>query len=350
MTAGSRSTYLLKSTQNIPLPRPPVWMMRQAGRYMRAYRELRERYPSFRERSENPDLAVEISLQPFRAFAPDGVILFSDILTPLPGMGINFDIIESRGPLIDPPIRTLEQIQQLTPLVPAESLPFIGQILRTLRSEIGERATLLGFVGAPWTLAAYVVEGKSSKDYTVIKSLAYQEPQVLHQLLGFLAEQIATYVLYQIDQGAEVVQIFDSWAGQLSPVDYRTFVLPYQQKLVQKVKATYPDTPLILYIYGSGTLLELMAQTGVDVVSVDWTVEMATARQRLGNLCVQGNLDPGVLFGPPALIRQRIGEIIHQAGSVGHIMNLGHGVLATTPEDHVRIFFETVQQWNHRQA
>jgi len=350
MTAGSRHTYLLKSTQNIPLPRPPVWMMRQAGRYMRAYRELRERYPSFRERSENPDLAVEISLQPFRAFAPDGVILFSDILTPLPGMGINFDIIESRGPLIDPPIRTLAQIQQLTPLVPAESLPFIGQILRTLRSEIGERATLLGFVGAPWTLAAYVVEGKSSKDYTVIKSLAYQEPQVLHQLLGFLAEQIATYVIYQIEQGAEVVQIFDSWAGQLSPVDYRTFVLPYQQKLVRKVKATHPDTPLILYIYGSGTLLELMAQTGVDVVSVDWTVEMATARQRLGNLCVQGNLDPGVLFGPPALIRQRIGEIIQQAGPVGHIMNLGHGVLATTPEDHVRVFFETVQQWNHRQA
>ncbi|MEN9233790.1 MAG: uroporphyrinogen decarboxylase [Gloeomargarita sp. DG02_4_bins_56] len=350
MTVSPRSTYLLKSTQKIPLPRPPVWMMRQAGRYMKAYRELRERYPNFRERSETPDLAVEISLQPFRAFRPDGVILFSDILTPLPGMGINFDIIESRGPLIDPPVRTGAQIQQLTPLEPAQSLPFIGQILRTLRAEIGDQATLLGFVGAPWTLAAYVVEGKSSKDYTLIKSLAYQEPEVLHQLLGFFAEQIATYVMYQIEQGAEVVQIFDSWAGQLSPADYRTFVLPYQQKLVQKVKAVYPHTPLILYIYGSGAILELMAQTGVDVVSVDWTVEMSAARQRLGNLCVQGNLDPGVLFGPPALIRQRIGEIIQQAGSVGHIMNLGHGVLATTPEEHVRVFFETVQQWPNGQA
>lgn len=350
MTSGSRSTYLLKSIQKVPLPRPPVWMMRQAGRYMQAYRALRERYPSFRERSETPELAVEISLQPFRAFAPDGVILFSDILTPLPGMGIHFDILESQGPVIDPPIRTPAQMDRLHPLVPAESLPFIGQILRTLRAEIGERATLLGFVGAPWTLAAYVVEGKSSKDYTVIKSLAYWEPQLLHRLLAFLTEQIATYVIYQIDQGAEVVQIFDSWAGQLSPRDYRTFALPYQQQLVQKVKAVHPETPLILYVYGSGTLLELMAETGVDVVSVDWTVEMATARQRLGHLCVQGNLDPGVLLGPPALIRQRIGEIIRQAGPVGHIMNLGHGVLANTPEEHVRVFFETVQQWDQTQV
>ncbi|MCS7291572.1 MAG: uroporphyrinogen decarboxylase [Gloeomargarita sp. SKYBB_i_bin120] len=341
-----RDTYLLKSTRKLPLPRPPVWMMRQAGRYMRAYRELRERYPSFRQRSETPELAVEISLQPFRAFAPDGVILFSDILTPLPGMGIDFDIIESRGPIIDPPIRTAEQIRQLRPLEPAVSLPFIGQILRTLRAEIGDRATLLGFVGAPWTLAAYVVEGQSSRDYTVIKSLAYHEPQVLHQLLGFFAEQIATYVIYQIEQGAEVVQIFDSWAGQLSPLDYRTFVLPYQQKLVQKVKAVHPETPLILYIYGSGAILELMAQSGVDVISLDWTVEMGAARRRLGDLCVQGNLDPGVLFGPPALIRERVKEIIQQAGPVGHIMNLGHGVLATTPEDHVRVFFETVKQTN----
>lgn len=340
----SRDTYLLKSLRKVPLPRPPVWMMRQAGRYMRAYRELRDRYPSFRQRSETPELAVEISLQPFRAFAPDGVILFSDILTPLPGMGIDFDIVESRGPIIDPPIRTAEQVAQLRPLEPAVSLPFIGEILRTLRAEIGDRATLLGFVGAPWTLAAYIVEGRSSKDYTVIKALAYHEPQLLHRLLGFLAEQIATYVIYQIEQGAEVVQIFDSWAGQLSPVDYRTFVLPYQQKLVQKVKSVHPETPLILYIYGSGAILELMAQSGVDVISLDWTVEMGAARRRLGDVCVQGNLDPGVLFGPPALIRERIKEVIHQAGPVGHIMNLGHGVLANTPEDHVRLFFETVKQ------
>jgi uroporphyrinogen decarboxylase len=320
-------------------------MMRQAGRYMKVYRDLREKYPSFRERSENPELAIEISMQPFRAFQPDGVILFSDILTPLPGMGIPFDIIESKGPIIDPPIRSLEQIEKIHPLEPAESLPFIREILQTLRQEVGDKATVLGFVGAPWTLAAYAIEGKSSKDYTIIKSMAFSEPAMLHQLLGKIADSIAAYVRYQIDCGAQVVQMFDSWAGQLSPQDYETFAMPYQQRVVQQVKATHPDTPMILYINGSAGLLERMAKSGVDIVSVDWTVDIAEARQRLGaNIGVQGNIDPCVLFGSQDFIRERILDTIRKAGNRGHILNLGHGILPGTPEENAAFFFETAKQ------
>jgi uroporphyrinogen decarboxylase len=323
-------------------------MMRQAGRYMKEYRDLRDKYPSFRDRSEIPELAIEISLQPFRAFGPDGVIMFSDILTPLPGIGIPFDIIEQRGPVIDPPIRSQEQINKLQPLEPESKLPFIREILQTLRREVGDRATVLGFVGAPWTLAAYAIEGKSSKDYTIIKSMAFSEPAMLHQFLEKLADAIAIYLRYQIDCGAQVVQMFDSWAGQLSPQDFETFALPYQQRVVQQVKATHPDTPMILYINGSAGILELMAKTGVDIVSVDWTVDMAVARQRLGrNIGVQGNLDPCVLFGSKDFIRDRIFDTVRKAGKGGHILNLGHGVLQNTPEENVAFFFETAKSFKY---
>lgn len=344
MTGLMQAPYLLRAARGEVLERPPVWMMRQAGRYMQAYRDLREKYPSFRERSENPEIAIEISLQPWRAFQPDGVILFSDILTPLPGIGIPFDIIESRGPIIEPAIRTEEQVNQLHDL-DLDQFGFIRQILQTLRQEVGNQSTVLGFVGAPWTLAAYAVEGKSSKDYAVIKRMAFSEPAVLHRFLGKLADAIAQYVRFQIDSGAQVVQMFDSWAGHLSPMDYDTFALPYQQRVVQQVKATHPDTPLILYISGSAGVLERMGQSGVDIVSVDWTVDMADARRRLGpSMGVQGNMDPCALYGSQSFIRDRILDTIQKAGGRKHIMNLGHGVLPTTPEDNVRFFFETAKQ------
>ncbi|QIZ69412.1 uroporphyrinogen decarboxylase [Oxynema aestuarii] len=345
MAESSQIPYLLRAARGEKLDRPPVWMMRQAGRYMKAYRELRQKYPSFRERSENPDLAIEISLQPFRAFQPDGVILFSDILTPLPGMGIPFDIVESKGPIIDPPIRSAEQVENVHPLDPEASLPFIRTILQTLRQEVGNRAAVLGFVGAPWTLAAYAIEGKSSKDYKIIKGMAFSNPEMLHSLLGKIADSIATYVRYQIDCGAQVVQMFDSWAGQLSPQDYDTFALPYQKRVIEQVKATHPDTPLILYISGSAGILERMGQSGVDIVSVDWTVDMADARKRLGpEIGVQGNIDPCVLFGSQEFIRDRILDTIRKAGNQGHILNLGHGILPGTPEENAAFFFETAKQ------
>lgn len=344
MTGANDIPYLLRATKGEILDRPPVWMMRQAGRYMKVYRDLREKYPSFRERSENPDLSIEISLQPWRAFQPDGVIMFSDILTPLPGMGIPFDIIESRGPIIDPPIRTAEQVNALRPLDPEESLPFVKTVLQTLRQEVGNKAAVLGFVGSPWTLAAYAIEGKSSKDYANIKRMAFSEPELLHSLLGKIADSIATYVRYQIDSGAQMVQLFDSWAGNLSPIDYDTFALPYQQRVVQQVKETHPDTPLVMYISGSAGVLERMGQSGVDIVSVDWTVDMADARRRLGpGMIVQGNVDPGVLFGSKAFIRDRILDTVKKAGNSGHILNLGHGILPGTPEENAAYFFETAK-------
>ena len=332
---------LLRAARGEIVERPPVWMMRQAGRYMKIYRDLREKYPSFRERSENPDLSLEISLQPWRAFQPDGVIMFSDILTPLTGMGIPFDIIESKGPIIDPPIRTAAQINAVRPLNPEESLPFVKTVLQNLRSEVGNKAGVLGFVGSPWTLAAYAIEGKSSKDYANIKRMAFSEPELLHTLLGKIADSIATYVKFQIDSGAQIVQLFDSWAGNLSPMDYDVFALPYQQRVIRQVKETHPDTPLIIYISGSAGVLERMGQTGADIVSVDWTVDMADARRRLGpDMGVQGNVDPGVLFGSKDFIRDRIIDTVKKAGKHKHILNLGHGILPGTPEENGQNFFE----------
>jgi uroporphyrinogen decarboxylase len=214
-----------------------------------------------------------------------------------------------------------------------------------LRAEVGDKSTVLGFAGSPWTLAAYAIEGKSSKDYKIIKGMAFNQPAMLHQLLSKMADAIAIYIRYQIDSGAQIVQLFDSWAGQLSPQDYDTFALPYQQQVFRQVKSTHPDTPLILYISGSAGVLERMGRSGADIVSVDWTVDMADARTRLGKeMKVQGNIDPGVLFGSHDLIRSRIIDTVEKAGRSGHILNLGHGVLVGTPENNVRYFFETAKQ------
>ncbi|TVP61860.1 MAG: uroporphyrinogen decarboxylase [Nodularia sp. (in: Bacteria)] len=345
MGVSLTAPHLLRAARGEVVDRPPVWMMRQAGRYMKAYRDLREKYPSFRDRSEIPEVAIEVSLQPWRAFRPDGVILFSDIVTPLPGLGIEMDIAEGKGPIINSPLRTQEQIDRLHPLNPEASLPFIKTILQALRQEVGNQSTVLGFVGAPWTLAAYAVEGKGSKTYSVIKNMAFSDPTMLHQLLAKFADAIAVYARYQIDCGAQVVQMFDSWAGQLSPQDYDTFALPYQQRVFQQVKETHPDTPLILLVSGSAGVLERMPKSGADIVTVDWAVDMAEARARLGkHVKVQGNLDPGVLFGSKEFIRDRILDTVRKAGNWGHILNLGHGVLPETPEENVAFFFETAKQ------
>ncbi|BAZ30769.1 uroporphyrinogen decarboxylase [Cylindrospermum sp. NIES-4074] len=345
MGVSLTAPHLLQAARGEVVDRPPVWMMRQAGRYMKAYRDLRDKYPSFRDRSEIPEVAIEVSLQPWKAFQPDGVILFSDIVTPLPGLGIDMDIAEGKGPIIHSPIRTQAQVDHLRPLDPESALPFIKTILQALRQEVGNQSTVLGFVGAPWTLAAYAVEGKGSKTYSIIKNMAFTDPAILHQLLSKLADAIAIYVRYQIDCGAQVVQMFDSWAGQLSPQDYDTFALPYQQRVFQQVKQTHPDTPLILLVSGSAGVLERMAQSGADIVTVDWSVDMAEARARLGkHIKVQGNLDPGVLFGSKEFIRDRILDTVRKAGNWGHILNLGHGVLPETPEENVAFFFETAKQ------
>ena len=338
---GENLPLLLSAALGNKINRPPVWMMRQAGRYMKIYRDLREKYPSFRERSENPELSYEISMQPYNAFKPDGVILFSDILTPLPGMGINFEIIESKGPIIEDPIRNIDQISQLRELNPSESLGFVGEVLKSLRRDINEDSTLLGFVGAPWTLAAYVVEGKSSKNYSIIKAMAFREPNMLHKLLDHFAISIGEYLKFQIKSGAQVVQIFDSWAGQLSPQDYDTFAGPYQKKVVDIVKKEFPNTPIILYISGSAGVIERMAKTGVDIISLDWTVDIKEASERIpDSIGIQGNIDPGILFGDEDTIKKRIDETFEKIKGRKYILNLGHGILPGTPESNARTFFE----------
>lgn len=222
--------------------------------------------------------------------------------------------------------------------------PFVSQTLGDLRKEVGKDATVLGFVGAPYTLATYCIEGGSSKSYTQIKRMMFTEPELLHALLGKLADNIADYCNFQIDSGAQVVQMFDSWAGVLTPTDYDIFAAPYQKIIVDRVKAKHPETPFIMYISQGGLLLEKMAAIGADMVSVDWTVDMAEARRRLGpKIGVQGNLDPAVLLGSKEVITERIMECWSKAGTSGHVFNLGHGIERTTPEENVEHWFDTVK-------
>ena len=320
-------------------------MMRQAGRHMKVYRDLCKVHKTFRDRSENADVATEISLQPYRAYGTDGCILFSDILTPFPGMGVEFEISDKEGPKMST-YTTMDDVNKIKLMDPYKSTPFVAQALKNLRQEVGNKATVLGFVGLPYTLATYMVEGGSSKEYKEIKSLGYQSPKILHAMLDKLADNIGDYAIFQIESGAQVIQIFDSWAGNLAPVDYDVFAAPYQRKVIEKIKKFHPKVPIIMYINKSGALLERMATSGVDIISLDWTVTVEEARKRIGNkVGIQGNLDPMVLFAPHDVIKQRTEEILKSVGGQNHVMNLGHGIDAVTPEENANFFVKTVQAW-----
>lgn len=351
--AKSKATdpLMLRALRGEAVERPPVWMMRQAGRYMKVYQDLCKKHPTFRERSEVVELAVEISLQPWRAFRPDGVILFSDILTPLAGMNIPFDIGSGNGPVIHTPIRTMAQVEQVTKLDAEASCPFVGESFRQLRAEVGNEAAVLGFVGAPFTLASYIIEGGSSKSFAHIKKMAFGQPDVLHALLHRLADNVADYCRYQADAGAQVIQIFDSWASQLSPQDFDVFSGPYIKRVVDSFRATHPHVPIILYISGSGGLLERMAACNPDIISIDQSVDLTDGIKRVGTgFAIQGNMDPGVLFGSKDFIEKRVVDVCRRARQAGvrHVMNLGHGVLPGTPEENVAHFFEVAKTVHQR--
>ncbi|KAJ8424945.1 hypothetical protein Cgig2_002570 [Carnegiea gigantea] len=306
---------LVKAARGDNVSRPPAWMMRQAGRYMAVYRKLAEKHPSFRERSETTDLIVEISLQPWEAFQPDGVIIFSDILTPLPALGVPFDIEEVRGPVIHSPIRDEDALRTLHK-IDLEKLKFVSESLKILRHEVGHKAAILGFVGAPWTIATYIVEG----------------------------EAISEYIIFQVKSGAHCIQIFDSWGGQLPPDMWERWSKRYIKQIVDVVREKCPGTPLVLYINGNGGLLERMKGTGVDVIGLDWTVDMADGRSRLGpEIGIQGNVDPAYLFSPLPVLTNEIERVVRCSGSKGHILNLGHGVLVGTPEEAVAHFFDVAR-------
>jgi uroporphyrinogen decarboxylase len=327
---------LLRACKRQPVDRTPVWMMRQAGRYLPEYRAIRQKV-SFLELCKNTDLAAEVSLQPYRILGVDAVIFFSDILIPVEAMGAGVSLTD-KGPEIEHPIRSKRDVDALSIPDPASKVPFVGSIIKKLRQELRDEVPLIGFAGAPWTLASYLVEGGGSKSFGEIKGLAYREPQVLHALLDKLAETTIAYVLFQIESGIQVFQLFDTWAGELNPSDYEEFALPYTRKIFDAIGNRVPR---ILYLNGCAAILESMAKSGADVLSIDWRIPIGEARKRVGDkFALQGNLDPCLLFGSKERLMAKTKEILQQAGPVGHILNLGHGILPQTPVENARTFIE----------
>lgn len=346
-SASASDPLLLRTARGERVERTPVWLMRQAGRYMADFRKFSDKIP-FRERSETSSIAVELSLQPWNAFQPDGVIMFSDILTPLPAMGIEFDVVKGTGPVISNPIRHTDDLSRLITLDdPASSLPFVAETLKALRAEVDNKATVLGFIGTPWTLAAYAIEGKADRHCTKTKQMMMNNPSLLHAVLSHLADQLADYVCYQIESGAQVVQLFDSWAHHLSPEQFAEFSAPYAQRIITRVKAKYPGTPLIFHANGGTGKFSQMETITSDVLGFDWSCTMADARAHYGaSKVLQGNVDPMILFGSPEKIQEETARCLAQAGE-NHILNVGHGVVQGTPEEHVGVFIDCAKKTSH---
>lgn len=336
-----KNDLLVRAARRQPVERTPVWMMRQAGRYLPEYRAVRKDLP-FLTLCKTVDLAVEVSLQPLRILGVDAVIMFSDILIPVEAMGLEVQLTEKVGPKMPNPIRSAADVEALRVPDPVETMPFVYDIIRTLKREIADAVPLLGFAGAPWTLAAYMIEGGSSKNYHLIKSLMYSEPAVFHRLMEKLADTQALYLKAQIEAGIDALQLFDSWAGELSPEDFATFALPYIQRVFEQVGSVVPR---ILYVNGSAHLLEGMAASGAEVLSIDWRTDLAEAVRRTnGRVALQGNLDPCRLLGPREEIVRGVEDIRAKAKAApGHIMNLGHGILPPTPVENARTFIAAAQ-------
>jgi uroporphyrinogen decarboxylase len=318
-----------------PTDVPPVWLMRQAGRYLPEYREMRKRL-KFLELCADVPGAAEVSLQPFRRFGMDGVVFFSDILIPLPPMGIEVRLDEG-GPKLPDPIRTMDAVEKLRGFDPTVETGFVPAILRTLKKELDGKAALIGFCGAPWTLATYIVEGGGSKSFVETRTLMNREPRVLEALLAKVADTCGDYLSAQIEAGADVVQIFDSWAGDLSRADYDRFARPATERLIGRLK-NRSGVPVIHFASGSTHLIDSFAKMPVDVLSIDWKLPLDEARKRANGKALQGNVDPGVLLGTPEGVAVAVRAVRKAAGPVGHIVNLGHGILPPTPPENVAAF------------
>jgi uroporphyrinogen decarboxylase len=332
---------LLRACRREPVDRPPLWIMRQAGRYLPEYRELRAR-ADFLTVCKTPELAAEATLQPLRRFRFDAAILFSDILIPVEPMGcaMTFD----PGPKLASPIRTAAQVEALRVPIMAEAVPFVGEAIRILRRELEGKVPLIGFCGAPFTLAAYLVEGQGKEGFGAVKRLMFEAPETLERLLTKLAAAMADYLNFQIRAGAQAVQIFDSWAGILSIEDYRHFALPALERLVERLEPG--RAPLIYFAPAAGHLLEDQLSIEPDVLGVCWRTPLPEARRRVqGRVALQGNLDPHALFAAPEVVRARARAVLDSAGDApGHIMNLGHGILPETPLVSVEALVETVAE------
>lgn len=324
---------LLRAARGESTPRPPVWLMRQAGRYIPEYREIREEY-SFREAIRNPGVAERVSLLPWKLFRPDGVVMYSDILTVLEPMGFSYEIEEGVGPVVKNPVEAPGDVPEPGGDVESE-LSYVGDLLERLQDRVGDRTTVIGFTGAPYTLASYVVEG----DRDEVRRYRARHPDAFQELLDSFADIIVEYAAFQEERGADIIQIFDTWAGMLARRDYERYALPYHERVREAV-----DVPTIVFTRNPGGKLDLLARGG-DVVSLDWTVDIESSRDVLGNQAVQGNLDPAYLYGSEEFVRRETRRVIRKAGKRSHILNLGHGVHRDTPVENVRAFVETAK--NH---
>jgi uroporphyrinogen decarboxylase len=335
---------LIKACRREKVDRPPVWLMRQAGRYMEQYRAIRAKTP-FLDLCKNPSLAAEVTLQPYEHFGMDAVIIFSDILIPVEAMGMPLELSE-KGPVLDNPVRSQTRLDELIIPDPYQATPFVMEVIRAVKARINDAVPVIGFAGAPWTLASYMVEGGTSKNFIELKRLLYAQPQVLHRLLAKITATVKEYLAAQLAAGADVVQLFDTWAGELSATTYRMFALPYLQEIIQYLK-TISNRPVILYTNGCAAILEEMLATGADVLSIDWRLDMQDAQRRVaGRVALQGNIDPCALMAPAATLHSLVQTHIRRFGDdPGLIVNLGHGILPPTPPASVATFVTAVKQF-----
>ncbi|HKL25565.1 MAG TPA: uroporphyrinogen decarboxylase [Desulfuromonadales bacterium] len=319
----------------------PVWLMRQAGRYLPQYMAIRKNV-SFLELCKTPELAAEVTIQPIDYLGADAAILFSDILTPVEPMGMKLDFVP--GPVFENPVRTQADIDALRIPEMEADVPYVLETIKILRQAFEGRVPLIGFGGAPFTLACYMVEGKGSKDFAQIKRMMYGAPELYAQLMDKVTEMDRLYLNAQIKAGAQAIQVFDTWGGIASPLDYERFILPYTKKLIDGLDRE--NVPIIHFVKGSGTMLDVVRKAGSDVVGLDWHVHLGAARDILGaEIAVQGNLDPTVLYAPKAHIEEEVQRILAEnAGRPGHIFNLGHGILPTVDPEHAKFMVDCVHR------
>ncbi len=340
------TSLFVRACRGQAVERTPVWFMRQAGRYQPEYRKLRERL-GLLEICERPDVCTEVTLLPVRQLGVDAAILFSDITVPLRAAGVGLSIVENVGPVVEQPLRSAQDIDRLRPLVPERDEPYVAEAVRQIVGELGD-VPLIGFAGGPFTLASYLVEGGPSRSYRRLKGLMWQDPHLFQTLLRRLADATEQHLAAQVQAGAAALQVFDSWIGCLAPSDYRHHVLPVMQDLFRRLQALH--VPTIYFGVETAGLLEAMAETGADVIGVDWRVEIADAARRVGPAhAIQGNLDPALLLAPEEEIARSAGSIVRAMhGRAGHIFNLGHGVLPETPPGALRRLVEIVRQESQR--
>ncbi len=353
MTRPDNDTFL-RACRREPAPYTPVWLMRQAGRYLPEYRRVREQAGEFLDLCKSPGLATEVTLQPVERFGLDAAILFSDILTIPDAMDRGLRFVEGEGPVIDRPVLTAADVDALPIPDPGAELGYVPDAVAAIRKALGNKVPLIGFAGSPWTLATYMVEGGASKTYGAIKRMALDEPEVLHRLLDKLVRAVSVYLNAQIAAGAQAVQIFDTWGGVLTPQAFREFDLPYLRRIVNGLRPVQDGerVPLILFTKGGGAWLEEMADTGADVLGMDWQTDPADARRRVGQrVALQGNLDPAALYARPERIEREVARTLDAFGPApGHIFNLGHGVSPDVPPEHVGALVEMVHRLSQRAA